>query len=310
MTGPGQAFPKPADNHMTGTPQRLQAAPVGWVFPRLLPPVSRLVISPPPSSTLPAPRAFDAVIFDMDGVVTDTASVHARAWKRMFDEHLARRAAAAGTPFQEFSLGGDYRTYVDGKPRYEGVDSFLRSRGIELPWGSPADPTGAATVCGLGNRKNALFNEIIAAEGVRVFPSTLALVHDLRQAGIRVGLATSSRNSAAILARTPAAGLFASIVDGLVAERLGLKGKPHPDIFAVACANLGVHGSRAVVVEDAVSGVRAGAAGGFALVVGVAREGNAGELRANGADVVVRDLAEVSVDGLEARIREKWGAVR
>jgi beta-phosphoglucomutase-like phosphatase (HAD superfamily) len=270
---------------MPTIPQRLQAAPVGWVFPRLLPPVRRPVINPPPSPVLSAPRAFDAVIFDMDGIVTDTASVHSRAWKRMFDEYLARRAGPPGTPFEEFSHERDYRAHVDGRPRYEGVDSFLRSRGIELPWGSPTDPTGAGTVCGLGNRKNALFNEFIAADGVQVFPSTLALIQDLRRTGVRVGLATSSRNSAVILARTPAAGLFASVVDGLVAERLGLKGKPHPDIFAVACVNLGVQCART-------------------------GEDDARELRENGADLVVGDLGETSVAGLEACIREKRGAVR
>jgi beta-phosphoglucomutase family hydrolase len=282
--------------------QRLQAAPVGWVFPRLLPPVASPVPSP---SSSPAPSlAFAAVIFDMDGVITDTASVHARAWQRMFDEYLEARAARLGAGFHPFTPD-NYRAFVDGKPRYAGVDSFLRSRGIELPWGTPADLPGRATVCGLGNRKNILFNEVIAADGVKVYPSTLALIHELRRAGVRVGLATSSRNSSLILGRTQTQGLFATVVDGLVAERLQLNGKPHPDIFITACANLGVAPARAIVVEDAVAGVRAGAAGGFGLVVGVAREDNAAELRTAGADLVVADLAEIDVAKIDVALRAK-----
>ncbi|HVZ66587.1 MAG TPA: beta-phosphoglucomutase family hydrolase [Lacunisphaera sp.] len=248
-------------------------------------------------------RAFDAAIFDLDGVVTETAAVHAEAWKRMFDEFLRHRARRRGEPFREFTQGGDYRAYVDGRPRYRGVESFLASRGLALPPGTPADEPQAETVCGLGNRKDELFREILAAGGVKVFPGTLALIGELRAAGIRVGLATSSRNSALVLAGTPAAGLFATIVDGMVLARLGLRGKPEPDIFALAAANLGVRRDRAIVIEDAVAGVQAGAAGGFALVVGVAREGNAEELRKNGADVVVGDLAEVNMEELNRLVR-------
>lgn len=272
-----------------------------------------MTASPSPIDPAPvtAPRAawnFDAVVFDMDGVVTDTASVHARAWQRMFDEYLARRAGPPGTPFTAFVPGSDYRKFVDGKPRYEGVDSFLRSRGIRLPWGAPDDPADRETVCGLGNRKNALFNEVVAAEGVRLYASTLDLIHGLRRAGFRVGLATSSRNAARVLAGTPAAGLFGAVVDGLVAEQLKLNGKPRPDIFLMASASLGVAPARAVVVEDAVAGVQAGAAGGFGLVLGIAREGNAAELRENGADMVVRDLAEVSVEEINRQVRRKGAA--
>ncbi|HWA27927.1 MAG TPA: beta-phosphoglucomutase family hydrolase [Lacunisphaera sp.] len=269
-------------------------------------------------SVSPPPRAFDAVVFDMDGVVTDTASVHARAWKRMFDEYLAHRAAvpaaceagaararsSASTSFKEFSPA-DYRAYVDGKPRYDGVAAFLQARGISLPRGTPTDAAGSGTVCGLGNRKNVLFNQLLASDGVQVFPATLALIHGLRRQGVRVGLATSSRNADLILGRAQIRGLFATVVDGLVAERMQLRGKPAPDIFAAACTGLGVHCSRAIIVEDAVSGVRAGAAGGFGLVVGVAREDNAQELRDNGADVVVTDLGEISVEVLAARVRAK-----
>jgi beta-phosphoglucomutase family hydrolase len=248
-------------------------------------------------------RAFDAVIFDMDGVVTDTAAVHSAAWKQMFDEYLHLRDTRAGVPFREFTHVHDYRTYVDGRPRYQGVEAFLESRGIHLPMGTPDDPAGRETVCGLGNRKNGLFNEIIATSGVKLYATTLDLIHSLRQAGIKVGLATSSRNAAPVLEKTQTTHLFATVVDGLVSAGLSLKGKPHPDIFTTACAALRTTPARSVVVEDAVSGVRAGVAGGFGLVIGVAREDNAQELRENGADVVVRDLAEINVETIDRQVR-------
>ena len=290
---------------MAGSPRRLPSAPrLEPAGPGAHATPSNLVAFPQRPNR-PLPRAFDAAIFDMDGVVTETATVHARAWKRMFDEYLRRRERKHGEPFREFSQNGDYRTYVDGKPRYKGVAAFLAARGIELPPGSPQDSAGCETICGLGNRKNELFNEIIETDGVKVFGSTLVLIDDLLTAGIKVGLATSSKNSALVLARTLTEGLFATIVDGVVSERLGLKGKPHPDIFMKACANLDVPCARAIVVEDAVSGVQAGVNGGFGLVVGVARENNAQELRESGADVVVRDLAEVSVEEINRLVRHK-----
>lgn len=252
-----------------------------------------------------ATRAFDAAIFDMDGVVTDTAAVHSTAWKRMFDEYLRRRERERGEVFREFSHAGDYRSYVDGRPRYEGVRAFLESRWIHLPFGETSDPPNAETICGLGNRKNELFNQIVETEGVRVYRSTIALIDALRVAGIKVGLATSSRNAALVLAKTGAASLFGTVVDGLVSERLGLTGKPAPDIFLTACAQLGAEPRRSIVIEDAVTGVRAGAAGGFALVVGIARENNAEELRGNGADAVVRDLDELSLEALDRKVRLK-----
>lgn len=244
----------------------------------------------------------------MDGVVTDTAALHSTAWKQMYDEFLRHRAERTGAPFQEFSHSRDYRAYVDGKPRYEGVASFLASRGIDLPLGSPDDPPRAETICGLGNRKNELFNVLVATSGARVYPSTVALIRSLRDAGVKIGLATSSRNSALILAHSQTAPLFATVVDGLVSARLGLRGKPAPDIFVTAGANLGVAPARAIVFEDAVSGVRAGADGGFALVIGVARDYNARELREQGADVVVADLAELNLEKINAQVRLKRAA--
>jgi len=248
---------------------------------------------------------FEAAIFDMDGVVTKTAGVHSVAWKRMFDGFLQIRAASLNEPFKEFTHAHDYLAYVDGRPRYQGVEAFLKSRGINLPPGSPDDLPGSETICGLGNRKNTLFNQVLESEGVQLFASTIALIQEMLRRGVRIGLATSSRNSAVILQKTGTAHLFATVVDGLVSARLGLKGKPAPDIFTTATANLGVPSARAIVVEDAVTGVQAGAKGGFALVIGVARENNAQELRDHGADLVVTDLSETSVDEIDRLIQAK-----
>jgi beta-phosphoglucomutase family hydrolase len=240
---------------------------------------------------------FDAVIFDMDGVITDTASVHAAAWKQTFDAYLRSREHVPRQPFEEFT-SADYLAYVDGRPRYKGVQAFLNSRGINLEFGSSGDVPGLETICGLGNQKNSLFNRLLE-DGIKIFDSSIALVRNLRRKGIKVGLATSSRNGAAILSTTGTTNLFDTVVDGNVSERLGLKGKPEPDIFLAAADNMRVPYRRSVVVEDAATGVRAGAAGGFALVIGIARLNNAGELYDHGADVVVRDLAEASVDQID-----------
>ncbi len=242
--------------------------------------------------------AFDAVVFDLDGVITGTASVHSAAWKQMFDEYLQRRGAEHGEPFREFTHVDDYLPFVDGKPRYKGVASFLESRGIDIPFGDPDDTPDMETACGLGNRKNELFNGIIASGGAEVFDTSVELIRDLRDRGIRIGVASSSKNCKTILESTGLLPLFETRVDGVVSAELGLHGKPEPDIFTVASDNLGVNYDRTVVVEDAVSGVQAGAAGNFGLVLGVAREGNARELRANGADIVVNDLGEIDFDGL------------
>ncbi|HEY4247572.1 MAG TPA: HAD-IA family hydrolase [Lacunisphaera sp.] len=248
---------------------------------------------------------FEAAIFDMDGVLTKTATVHSIAWKRMFDEYLRTRETGYGEPFREFTHAGDYLVYVDGRPRHQGIETFLKSRGIVLPFESSETGEEGESIRGLGDRKNTLFNQIIESEGAGLYDSTVALIQDLLRRGIKVGLATSSKNSAVILQKTGTAWLFATVVDGLVSEKLGLKGKPEPDIFTTASANLGVSPARAIVIEDAVSGVAAGAKGGFGLVIGVAREDNADELRKHGADVVVHDLAETTLEKINLLVRAK-----
>jgi beta-phosphoglucomutase family hydrolase len=247
---------------------------------------------------------FDAVIFDLDGVVTKTALVHAGAWKKMFDDYLKEREKRYQEPFKEFTREHDYRSYVDGKPRYKGVASFLESRGIDIPFGDPKDPPGKETVCGLGNMKNRAFNQILKKDGAEVYASTVALIHALKKAGIRVGVASSSKNCAAVLEATGLLDLFEFRVDGDVSAELKIPGKPEPDIFTTTCDNLGVTYDRAVVVEDAVSGVQAGAKGNFGLVLGVAREENEEELKINGADIVVTDIQEIDIDGIERWFQE------
>ena len=237
---------------------------------------------------------FDAVLLDMDGVLTDTARVHASAWKRMFDEFLRARAArGGGESFVPFDIETDYKHHVDGKPRYDGVRDFLRARGIMLPEGGPEDPPQAQTVHGLGNRKDQLVNEVIASEGVRVFPGSVAVLERLRGAGIKTAVVTSSQNRARVLEVAGLSSLFDAAVDGHTIVERGLAGKPAPDMFLEAARVLGVAPARAVVIEDAISGVEAGARGGFGLVIGVARHGNARELAAHGAQQVVSELGEL-----------------
>ncbi|MGG9972057.1 HAD family hydrolase [Ferruginibacter sp. SUN002] len=248
---------------------------------------------------------FDAVIFDMDGVITQTAVVHSTAWKNMFDEYLHFREKKYNEPFKEFTHTNDYLPYVDGRPRYQGVHRFLESRGIDIPFGDSGDESGKETVCGLGNRKNELFNKIMEKDGVALYDSTIILINDLIKKGIKIGVATSSKNCVLILEKAKVMHLFETRVDGVVAAEIGLKGKPEPDIFITAANNLGVEYSRAVVVEDAVSGVQAGAKGNFGLVIGVAREENEHELKSNGADVVVEDLSQLSIDEINKLILVK-----
>jgi beta-phosphoglucomutase family hydrolase len=247
---------------------------------------------------------FDAVIFDMDGVITKTAVVHSLAWKRTFDEYLRHREKKRREPFREFTQG-DYLSFVDGRPRFGGVDSFLRSRGIDAPFGDPNDDPGKETVCGLGNRKNEIFNRVLEEDGVEVYDSTVQLIHQLLHSGVKVGVATSSKNCVRVLEKAGILGMFETRVDGVVSAKLGLKGKPEPDIFARACDDMGVGHDRAVIIEDAVSGVQAGAKGHFGLVLGIGREDNADELRRNGADVVVSDLSEVRLEDIDRWLSEK-----
>ncbi len=241
---------------------------------------------------------FDAVIFDLDGVITKTALVHSTAWKTMFDEFLAGYSQKQNIPFKEFTHTADYLPFVDGKPRYKGVQDFLTSRGISLPFGDPSDSHDKETICGLGNRKDYAFNEILKRDGVGVYDSTVDLIKQLKENDIRIGVASSSKNCAPVLEAAGLLDLFETRVDGVVSVELNLKGKPEPDIFTTAADNLGVSYERTAIVEDAVSGVQAGRKGDFGLVLGVAREENEHELLLNGADLVVADLSEISLEGI------------
>jgi beta-phosphoglucomutase family hydrolase len=234
-----------------------------------------------------------ACLFDLDGVLTQTAKVHAAAWKDMFDGFLRERAAKAGEPFVPFDPVGDYDEYVDGKPRYDGVRSFLGARAIDIPEGVQTDPAAAATVMGLGNRKNEIVLRIIRDDGVEAFAGSVRYVRAARDAGLRRAVVSSSSNCREVLVAAGIEDLFEQRIDGLVAKREHLKGKPAPDSFLAGARALGVAPGQAAVFEDALAGVEAGRAGGFACVVGVDRSGQADELREHGADIVVSDLAEL-----------------
>jgi beta-phosphoglucomutase family hydrolase len=239
------------------------------------------------------PDGVAACLFDMDGVVTQTAIVHAAAWKEMFDEFLRAHAQSTGTEFVPFDPHADYDAYVDGKPRLDGTRSFLESRGIELPEGTPDDPAGTQTLYGLSNRKNDLVLAKLATDGVQVYDGTITYIHAVRGKGIATAIVSSSANTKQALDSAGIAGLFDVRVDAQFAKAHGLHGKPAPDTFLAAAQALKVPASRAVVFEDALAGVEAGHAGGFALVVGVDRVGQAQKLKEHGADVVVEDVAEL-----------------
>jgi beta-phosphoglucomutase family hydrolase len=239
------------------------------------------------------PEDVTACLFDLDGVLTQTAKVHAAAWKQMFDDYLRERAERTGRPFMPFDEVADYDEYVDGKPRYDGVRSFLASRGIELPEGSPSDPPGTETVRGLGDRKNELVLKLIHDQGVQPYEGSVRYVRAVRDAGLARGVVSSSANCRDVLEAAGIADLFDQVVDGVVAEREHLKGKPAPDTYLAGARALGVEPRRAAVFEDALAGVTAGRSGGFGFVVAVDRTGQAGALREHGADVVVADLAEL-----------------
>ena len=239
------------------------------------------------------PDGVTGCLFDMYGVVTQTAKVHAAAWKEMFDDFLREHAKSTGSEFVPFDLHHEYDAYVDGKPRLDGTRSFLESRGIELPEGSPDDPPGKATINGLGNKKNELVLAKLATDGVQVYDDTIAYIHAVRDKGIATAIVSSSANTQQVLDSAGIAGLFDVRVDGQVAKERGLRGKPAPDTFLAAAEELHVPASQAAVFEDALAGVEAGRAGHFAFVVGVDRVGQAAALKQHGADIAVQDVAEL-----------------
>jgi beta-phosphoglucomutase family hydrolase len=234
-----------------------------------------------------------ACLFDLDGVLTQTAKVHADAWKEMFDEFLRRRSGERAESFVPFDAVKDYEEYVDGKPRFEGVASFLASRGIQLKDGSPADPPEAETVHGLGNRKNEIVLAMIRRDGVEPYQSSVEYVHAVRGAALRTAVVSSSSNCRDVLAAAGIEELFEAVIDGVRAASEHLRGKPAPDTYLAAARELGVEPGAAAVFEDALAGVEAGRAGSFGTVVGVDRLGQGDALRTHGADVVVGDLAEL-----------------
>lgn len=283
--GPGaqSRFPKPA---AAGTMPRMAT-------PREQGVQAASSVAPRPAIT---PDQFDAILFDLDGVLTSTADIHAAAWKTMFDDYLRRRAESGGgggEPFRAFEIATDYKRYVDGRPRYEGVRTFLESRGIRLPQGTPASPAGEESVCGLGNTKDQMVQRAIEEGRVKSYPGSIAFARRIRADGLKTAVVTSSRNCTAVLKAAGIDDLFDTQVDGLTIEQENLRGKPAPDGFLRAAERLGVPPARAVVVEDALPGVEAGRAGNFGLVIGVDREGHGDALRRHGADVVVGDLGEL-----------------
>jgi beta-phosphoglucomutase family hydrolase len=238
------------------------------------------------------PPEVTACLFDLDGVLTRTAVVHAKAWKETFDSFMEARAKETGEPFVPFT-SGDYDRYVDGRPRLDGTRNFLQSRGIELPEGDASDPPDAATVNGVSNRKNERVLQLLAEGKVEVYDGSIEYVRQARQRGLRTAVVSSSANTAQVLEAAGIADLFEARIDGLVAIERKLKGKPAPDTFLAGAEALGATPGEAAVFEDALAGVEAGRAGKFAVVVGVDRVGQADELRAHGADVVVQDLSEL-----------------
>lgn len=247
----------------------------------------------------------DAVVFDLDGVITFTARVHQAAWKELFDSFLKEKANSTGATFQPFE-DADYYAYVDGKPRYDGVSSFLHSRAIELPYGAPSDPPSAITICGLGNRKNELFNRKVREDGVEVDDEAIRFVRELRSQKIKTGIASSSRNATAILEAARITNLFDAVVDGVVSQQLHLRGKPQPDIFVQCLKQLTgppIRPQRAAVVEDAMAGVEAGQRGNFGLVLGIDRHGT-GLLQSHGANMVIRNFREMTSERVRAFFTE------
>jgi beta-phosphoglucomutase family hydrolase len=239
------------------------------------------------------PDGVNTCLFDLDGVLTQTAKVHAAAWKEMFDDYLRTRAEQRSEEFVAFDKVKEYDEYVDGKPRYEGVRSFLESRGIELPQGTPDDPPGDETIDGLGNRKNEIVLKLIREHGVEPYEGSVRYAKAAAQAGLHRVVVSSSTNCRDVLTHAGMIDLFEDIVDGVVADHEHLKGKPAPDTFLAGARKVGVSPAQAAVFEDALAGVEAGRAGNFGFVIGVDRVGQADALRRHGADIVVKDLAEL-----------------
>lgn len=239
---------------------------------------------------------YDAVLFDLDGVLTMTMNIHASCWKQMFDAYLQERCKHFNEPYQPFEISADYKPYVDGKLRYDGVRAFLASRNISLPEGSPDDAPSLETICGLGNRKDRMVQDVIAREGVEVLEGSLRVLKQVRSSGLKTAVVSASKNCEAILAAAGISDMFDCIVDGNLASRGNLPGKPAPDTFLLAARQLNVTPQRAVVVEDAISGVQAGRDGGFGLVIGIDHHSDQRALLANGANIVVEDLAELLVN--------------
>ncbi len=246
-----------------------------------------------------------SAIFDLDGVITQTALVHEEAWKEMFDEYLRLREKRDKEPFKEFRKPEDYLEFVDGKPRYEGVKSFLNSRQIDLPYGDPEDEPGKETICGLGNKKNDRFLEVLKKEKPKVYENAVSFIKVLKDKGVKIGVASSSKSCKPILETAGLLDLFETRVDGVVSADLGLTGKPEGDIFTTAARNLGADPRESVVIEDAVSGVQAGRNGGFGLVLGVARRGNEKELAKEGADIVISDFKNIDLETVKNWFKRK-----
>jgi len=240
---------------------------------------------------------FDAILCDLDGVITKTALVHAAAWKRLFDDYLKTVAGRTGSTFEPFELEEDYRLYVDGKPRHDGVRDFLRSRGLSLPPGSLHDAPDRETIYGLGNKKDEYFEAALRQSGVVVYPATVRYLRLARAAGLKIAVVSSSHHCREVISTAGLTALFDARIDGHEIDRLHLLGKPAPDTFLEAARRLAVQPEKAIVIEDALAGVQAGHAGGFGLVIGVNRRNQVQELRQHGADIVISDLTELLPSG-------------
>ena len=238
-------------------------------------------------------KGLQALIFDLDGVVTQSASLHMKAWEKMFKEYLNRYHLKTHKEFQPYMVEKDYLQYIDGKPRYDGVQSFLKSRNISIPYGSPSDDPDKETVCGLGNHKNKIFLELLQNEGVKVFDEAVHKIKIWRQQGLKTAIISSSKNCKTILERANIADLFDIRIDGVTSEELNIPGKPAPDIFLKAAEQLQTNPSDAAIFEDSLAGVKAGKAGNFRFVVGIARHSSVQDLYKNGANIVIKNFKEL-----------------